>query len=191
MVRANRRHAPRQLLPGHRRKRAGLGDQLFGRSAVRRNDAAKRPNIAQMANERARIEIPNHRNAMALQIGVRRLARAPIRRQRRKFAHHQRFDVRLAGLFVVVIRADVADVRIRQRDDLPAITGIGEYFLVTRQAGVENNFAATTGASTRRAAAKDSAVFQRESRADCRDFVQCVLLKSSFRCRVHGRRRSQ
>jgi hypothetical protein len=87
-----------------------------------------------------------------------------------------------------MIRADVADVRIRQSDNLAAIAGVSENFLVTSKAGIKNDFAATASASTRGAAAKDSSVLERESRANCGDLVQCFLLKNSFGCRVDGGR---
>jgi hypothetical protein len=105
-----------------------------------------------------------------------------IRSKRRKFADDQPFDVRLAGFIIVPIRADVSDVRVREADSLPGITGVAENFLITSETGIENNFAATTGASTRRTAVKNSTVLERENRAACGDLVQCVLQKISSRC---------
>jgi hypothetical protein len=122
---------------------------------------------------------------MPLEILLGGFARAPVGSERRKFADHQRFDVRSLRLLIVGVRAHVADVGIGQADDLPGIAGIGENFLVTGEAGVENDFAGTAGASARRAAAKDASVLERESRATCEGFGQCVLQKISFRCRVN------
>ena len=76
-------------------------------------------------------------------------------------------------------------MRIRERDDLAGIAGIGENFLIAREAGIKNDFTATPGASTRGAAFKNSPVLERECRADCGDLVQCVLPKRSFGCRVN------
>ena len=89
-----------------------------------------------------------------------------------KLAHHQRLDVRLAGFFVVQIRADVADVRVRQADDLPGIAGIGENFLVSGKAGIENDFAAPTRDRAGRAAVKYAPVFQRKCGGSMLDFRQ-------------------
>ena len=75
-----------------------------------------------------------------------------------------------------------------EADNLTGITGIGENFLVSREAGVKNDFAASAGASTRRAAVKDSSVLERERRASYEGLVQCVLQKISFRRRVDRRR---
>jgi hypothetical protein len=49
--------------------------------------------------------------------------------------------VDLVGLDVFLVDAVVADVRIRQRDDLLAIAGVGEDFLVAGDGGVEHHFA--------------------------------------------------
>ncbi len=56
-------------------------------------------------------------------------------------------------------------MRIGEADDLPGIAGIGKYFLITSEAGIENYFATTAGASARRTAVKYSSVLERESRA--------------------------
>ena len=45
------------------------------------------------------------------------------------------------GFFVDGIATGVADVRIRQRDDLPRVRRIRDDFLVTRDGGIENGFA--------------------------------------------------
>jgi hypothetical protein len=76
-------------------------------------------------------------------------------------------------------------VRVRETHDLAGITRVGENFLVAGQAGVENDFAATTRASAGRAAFKDSSILEREYRATCGVQRQCILQRSSFRCGVH------
>jgi hypothetical protein len=71
-------------------------------------------------------------------------------------------------------------VRIGQADDLPGVAGIGEDFLVAGEAGIENDFAAPAGASTRRASVKDPPVLQRERRAASLRRGQWLLLAESF-----------
>jgi len=66
-------------------------------------------------------------------------------------------------------------VRIGQADDLPGITGVGENFLVTGEAGIENDFAAAARNRARRAAVKDAPVFQRECRGSVLNFGQWGL----------------
>jgi hypothetical protein len=66
-------------------------------------------------------------------------------------------------------------VRISEADNLPGITGVGEYFLISGEAGVENDFAAAARDRAGRAAVKDAPVFQRENRGSVRNFRQWVL----------------
>jgi hypothetical protein len=66
-------------------------------------------------------------------------------------------------------------VRIREADDLSGIAGIGENFLVTGEAGIENDFSAAARNRAGRAAVKDAPVFQREDRRSVLNFGQWVL----------------
>ena len=66
-------------------------------------------------------------------------------------------------------------MRIRQADDLPGITGIGENFLVTGEAGIENDFAAAARDRARSAAVKYAPVFEREDCGSVLNFGQWVL----------------
>src|SRR5277367_3803318 len=139
-----------------------------------------------MANERARIEIPNHWNAVSLEKLLSGFGGAPVRRERGKLAHDEAFDVRLYGFIVIAIRTDISDVGIREANNLAGIAGVGENFLVTSEARIKNDFAAAARASAGRAAVKYSSVLERENRATCEGLRQCVLPKSSFRSRVYG-----
>ena len=79
---------------------------------------------------------------------------------------------------------------IRKANDLPGITGIGENFLITGEAGIENDFAAAARDGAGSAAVKYAPVLERERRASSEGLVQCVLQKMcrlSFRCGVDGR----
>ena len=72
-------------------------------------------------------------------------------------------------------------MRIGETNDLARVAGIGEYFLIAGETGIENDFAATAGASARRASVKDSPVFERECRANCGVLLQGdVLPKVSY-----------
>ena len=62
-----------------------------------------------------------------------------------------------------------------QANDLPGVAGIGENFLVTREAGIENDFAAAARDSARSTAVKYAPVFQSESGRSVLNFGQCVL----------------
>jgi len=75
--------------------------------------------------------------------------------------------VRTRRFFIIDIRSNVPNVGIRQADNLARVTWIGENFLISGEAGVENDFAAAPGAGARGATVKDSSVFERECRANC------------------------
>jgi hypothetical protein len=64
---------------------------------------------------------------------------------------------------IVGVGADVSNVRVGQADDLPGIAGIAEDFLVTGEAGIENNFTAAPRLRAGGTAVKDPPVFQCES----------------------------
>jgi hypothetical protein len=76
-------------------------------------------------------------------------------------------------------------VRIRQADDLSGIAGVGENFLVTGEASIENDFAAAARDRARRAAVKYAPVFQREDRGSVLNFGQCVLPFFSSKSAIH------
>jgi len=93
----------------------------------------------------------------------------------RKFANDKRFDVRPPRLFIFQIRADVADVRVGEADNLSRITWVGEDFLISGEAGVENDFAAAARDGARGAPVKEAPVFQREGCGSVLDFCQWSL----------------
>jgi len=63
-------------------------------------------------------------------------------------------------------------VWISQADNLPGVARVGENFLITGEAGIENNFAAPARDCAGRAAIKYAPVFQREYRGSVRNFGQ-------------------
>ncbi len=139
-----------------------------------------------MADQRACVNVPDDRDAVTFEVCLRGLAGTPVGRKLGKFSDDQPFDIGLSGFLVIEVGANIADVGIREADNLPGIAGIGEYFLIAGKAGIKNDFAATTDASARRTTVKYSSVLERESRACCGGLVQCVLQKMSSRCRAHG-----
>jgi len=60
---------------------------------------------------------------------------------------------------------------------LSGVAGISENFLVTREAGIENDFAAAARDGAAGATVKDAPVFERERGGAMRNFGQCCLLK--------------
>ena len=62
-----------------------------------------------------------------------------------------------------------------QANDLPGVAGVGENFLVTGEAGIENDFAAAARDSACSTAVKYAPVFQSESGRSVLNLGQCVL----------------
>ena len=85
-------------------------------------------------------------------------------------------------LFIFEIRADIADVRVREADNLSRIAGVGENFLVTGEAGIENDFSAAPRNGAGSAAIKNAAVFECEYGRAMGNFGQRVLLGSEGEC---------
>jgi hypothetical protein len=83
--------------------------------------------------------------------------------------------VGLYRLFIIEVRANISDVGIGQANNLPGVTRIGENFLVTGEAGIENDFAAAARDRARRAAIKYAPVLERQSCGTMQNFGQCAL----------------
>jgi hypothetical protein len=133
-----------------------------------------------MQHEGSRIDVPNYRNLVPIEIKLRGFRGTPVGRNLRELANDERLDARPRGFLVILVGADVADMRIGQADNLPRIAGVGENFLVTGEAGIENNFAAATRDRAGGTAVKYAPVFERESSGSVLNFRQCVLRKASF-----------
>jgi len=114
---------------------------------------------------------------MALKIGLRGFLGSPIRRQSRKFAHDERFDIGARRFFVIRIRADISDMRVGEADNLSGIAWIGEDFLISGEARIKNSFSAPAGFRTRGASNKNSPVFQRKRGGLSNLKGQRILLK--------------
>jgi hypothetical protein len=66
-------------------------------------------------------------------------------------------------------------MRVCQANDLTGVAGVSENFLITGEAGIENDFAAAARNGARRTAVKYAPVFQSESGGSVLNFGQCVL----------------
>ena len=94
--------------------------------------------------------------------------------------------MRARRLFIVEIRANISNVRVSEANNLPCVAGVREYFLISGEASIENDFPAPTRDRAGGAAVKDAPVFERQNRAAMLDFGQCLLRGKSF---VFGFRR--
>lgn len=176
-----------KFLPSHQRKLLGFEDQLVRGGAVGGDDAAERAEFSDMKDQRTSIDVPDDGDFVAIQIELGALRGAPVGRYLRELSNDERFDVRTRGFFIIEICPHVADVGIGEANDLPCITGIGENFLITGEAGVENDFAAAACNGASGTAVKYAPVLERENGGSVQNFRQCVLRPASFVVGLGGR----
>ena|ERR1700676_2502013 len=89
------------------------------------------------------------------------------------------------GLLIIKVRPHIADVRIRQADNLSRVARVGKDFLVAGETGVENDFAAAPGGCPRGASSKYSSVFECKNALPYDSFCQRILsLAGSTRSRT-------
>ena len=101
---------------------------------------------------------------MLLQIVRQRLPPTPALGAHRQVTDDQTGSMVGARFEVLVIAADITDVRIGEGDDLAAVGGIGEYFLVTGHRRIEYHLAAATAARADGQTAEDRAIGQGQNR---------------------------
>jgi hypothetical protein len=82
----------------------------------------------------------------------------------------------MRGLLIIKVSSDISYVRIGQTDYLPSVTGVGEDFLVSGEAGIKNDFAAPARDCAGRAAVKYAPVFQRKRGGSMLNFGQWLPL---------------
>jgi hypothetical protein len=85
----------------------------------------------------------------------------------------------MRSFFVVGIRADISDVRVGEANNLSGVAWIGENFLISGEAGIENSFSAPAGFRTGGTSNKNSPVFQRKRGGLSSLKWQRILLNSS------------
>ena len=176
----------RQVGAIHLRNRARLGDQLVGVGLQRRDHAAHDAVVAQMAHQRARVDLAEHGNLVALQILFRDLLRAPVGADARELAHDQPFDIRTRGFVVVGVGAVIADFRVGENYDLPSVGGVGENFLVAGDGGIKNNFPVTFTFCSVAFAAEDPSIFQRKDCLHCISGEWILLILSGNARAIRG-----
>lgn len=71
--------------------------------------------------------------------------------------------MRRGRLLIIAVGSDVSNVRVGQADNLAGIARIGENFLISREARIENDFATAPSRSTRCAAVKNAPIFERKN----------------------------
>ncbi len=144
-----------------RRLNHGIGDVL---PRLQGNDAAAlRALGAQVARQPAGVDPGDGDRPVLAQIGVERLFAAIVRHLQRQILDDQPGGMHLGRFHVLCVGADVADMRISQGDDLAAVAGIGQDFLIAGHRGVEHHFANRLPTRANGKAAKDRAVGENQN----------------------------
>src|SRR5205807_1310027 len=103
-------------------------------------------------------------HAGATQEVVRLGVRTPVARDCGKLADSQALNVRMGRFVVLGAGSVVADLRVRENDDLAGIGRVCKDFLIAGKRRVENDFARSLGGRTKTPALEDRSVFQGEDR---------------------------
>src|SRR5438874_11585758 len=118
--------------------------------------------IAQMPDQRSRVDFRQHWNLELFEIFFRDLLRAPVGADSRELANDQTFNIGPRGLVVFRIGAVISDLRIGENNNLAAVRRIGENFLVAGDGSIKNDLAVTFAFGAVAFAAEDAPVFQRK-----------------------------
>jgi hypothetical protein len=84
----------------------------------------------------------------------------------------------MRSFLVIRIRANISDMGIGETDNLSSVTWIGENFLISGEAGIENSFSTAAGFRTCGTSNKNTPVFQRKRGGLSNLMGQRILLKS-------------
>ena len=87
----------------------------------------------------------------------------------------------MRGLLVIDVRTDISDVGISQANNLSRVTRVGENFLISGEAGIEDDFAAAPCECSRAAPVKNAPIFERKNSPPCFRFRQWTLSSAFVR----------
>jgi hypothetical protein len=157
-------HHPGEVHAGEAGKSACLGNCLFLIDLSGHDATGLGAFFAQNARQLARIDAGDGHEAVLLQIVGQSLLQAPALGANRQVTNYQPGGMVAARFEVLVIAADVADVRIGERDNLTAVGGIGQYLLVAGHRRIEHHLAAGTASGADSQATENRAIGQCENR---------------------------
>ncbi len=158
----------REIEPGHRRgaacARQRIGDVGVADRRRRAHAAVLCATLAQDPGELSGVDAGDADDVVGREVGAEIGGRAEIGNHARQIADDEPRRERLPRLDVFRVDADVADVRIGERDDLSRIRGIGEDLLISGHRRVEHDLTCRMSDGADRHAAKDRAVGERQYR---------------------------
>src|SRR5439155_1156463 len=116
---------------------------FLGIALQSRNYPSHNTMIAQMPDQRSRVDFRQHWNLELFEIFFRDLLRAPVGADSRELANDQTFNIGPRGFVVFRIGAVISDFRIGENNNLAAVRRIGENFLVAGDGSIKNDLAVT------------------------------------------------
>ena len=99
--------------------------------------------VPDATHQRPRIEVGNGRNPVPFQVRTERRLGPPAARNLEVLLHDEAGKERTRGFFVRGVDTHVADLGRSQCHDLAGVGGVGQDFLVARQAGIETHLSDT------------------------------------------------
>ncbi len=136
--------------------------KLLRRGLLRREEGAKSSLGPDVTGQSAGIDPLETGYTLFFQIIGEGPGRPVVARDRGEVPDDQRLDLNPRRFLVLPVDSVVSDVRISEGDELPAVGGIGEDFLVSREAGVEDDLAFRLAPSAERYALEDPSVFENQ-----------------------------
>src|SRR5262249_14473408 len=103
---------------------------LLGISLDRRDHAAQASLLAEMAHDRAGVDVRDHGDAVALEIFFGDFLGAPVGADFGELADHQALDVRTRGLLIVRIGTVISYFWIGKDYALPCVRRVSKDFLI-------------------------------------------------------------
>lgn len=97
--------------------------------------------VAQDTGEAAGVDVGDGNGLVAHQVVLQAFDGAEVAVQERQVADNQAGGIHAAAFCVFVVGAGVADVRVGEGNDLFAVGGVGENFLIAGHGSVEHDFA--------------------------------------------------
>src|SRR5690554_3467203 len=98
--------------------------------------------VTQDTGQSAGVDVRNANNVVASQVVIQALLVTPAAGDQRQVTNDQAGGVDAVGFYVFVVHTGVADVRIRQGDDLAGVGRVGQDFLIAGHGSVEHYLAA-------------------------------------------------
>ena len=136
----------------------GCAELLKG--IARQQTTIQRPLVAQESRQTARVDVRDRDNIVRTQKVFEGLLVTPVAGHSGQIANHQPGSPDIVRFVVFISSAGVANMGIRQCDDLSCVGRISENFLIAGHGRVEHDFPARNTVSPDSAAAKNTAIFQ-------------------------------